>query len=76
MLDDFNPNMPEPVEKCCPVCGYDPDEGKITDDLYQALVGILMVIAHARLIPESVSCMRQARIALAAAYGHHGHDQE
>jgi hypothetical protein len=76
MIDDFNPNLPEPIEKRCPECGYDPDEGKIADGLYQALAGILVVIANARLIPPSVDCMRQAYAALAAANGHHGHDQE
>ncbi len=28
MPDDFNPNAPEPAERCCPKCGFDPDDQK------------------------------------------------
>jgi hypothetical protein len=37
------------------------------DDLVEALDGLLRVIATDQLIPESVSYMRQARVALAKA---------
>ena len=38
MPDDFNPNAPEPAERCCPECGFDPDDQKKLEDALRALI--------------------------------------
>jgi hypothetical protein len=52
MPDDFNPNMPEPMEKACPECGFDGDEGMTPDEskiVADAMLQACRQLRHLRL---------------------------